>query len=112
GDRFVFQSEVLFATGSAELNEEGQKQIAQLAKTLTEIAKKFPKDIDWVLQVEGHTDKAPIATARFPSNWELSTARATSVVRVLAREGIPPEHLSAAGFGEFQPLDPGDTPAA
>jgi chemotaxis protein MotB len=112
GDRFIFQSEVLFATGSSDLNEEGTQQIAQLAKTLAEIAKKIPADIDWVLQVEGHTDKAPIATARFPSNWELSTARATSVVRVLAREGIPPRNLAAAGFGEFQPLDPADTPEA
>jgi len=112
GDRFVFQSEVLFAAGSAELNEEGGKQIAQLAKTLAEIAKKIPDDIDWVLQVDGHTDKQPIATARFPSNWELSTARSTSVVRLLAREGIPPQHLAAAGFGEFQPLEPGDDTAA
>lgn len=112
GDRFVFQSEVLFAAGSSELNEEGGKQIAQLAKTLAEIAKKIPGDIDWVLQVDGHTDKQPIATARFPSNWELSTARATSVVRLLAREGIQPQHLAAAGFGEFQPLEPGDDPAA
>ena len=112
GDRFVFQSEVLFAVGSSDLNEEGAKQIGELAKTLVDIAKKIPTDIDWVLQVDGHTDKSPIATARFPSNWELSTARATSVVRVLAREGIPPQHLAAAGFGEFQPLEPGDDPSA
>jgi chemotaxis protein MotB len=112
GDRFVFQSEVLFAAGSAELNDDGAKQIGELAKTLGEIAKKIPNDIDWVLQVDGHTDKQPISTARFPSNWELSTARATSVVRVLAREGISPQHLAAAGFGEFQPLEPGDDPAA
>jgi chemotaxis protein MotB len=112
GDRFIFQSEVLFATGSSDLNEEGTRQIAQLAKTLSEISKKIPADIDWVLQVEGHTDKAPISTARFPSNWELSTARATSVVRVLAREGIPQQRLAAAGFGEFRPLDPADTPEA
>ena len=112
GDRFVFQSEVLFATGSSDLNEEGAKQIAQLAKTLTEIAAKIPADIDWVLQVDGHTDKQPIATSRFPSNWELSTARATSVVRMLAREGIAPQHLAAAGFGEFQPLDPAQDPTA
>jgi len=112
GDRFIFQSEVLFATGSSDLNEEGTRQIAQLAKTLSEISKKIPDDIDWVLQVEGHTDKAPISTARFPSNWELSTARATSVVRVLAREGIPQQRLAAAGFGEFRPLDPADTPEA
>ena len=108
GDRFVFQSEVLFATGSAELGEEGQRQIAQLAKTLAEISRKFPKDINWVLEVDGHTDKVPIATARFPSNWELSTARAITVVRTLVREGIPAERLAATGFGEFQPLDPGD----
>ena len=112
GDRFVFQSEVLFPSGTADLNDGGQKQIAELAKTLIEIAKKIPNDIYWVLQVDGHTDRAPIATARFPSNWELSTARATSVVRVLVQEGIAPQHLAAAGFGEFQPIDPADDPSA
>ena len=112
GDRFVFQSEVLFAPGSADLGEEGQKQIAQIARTLIEISKKIPADINWILQVDGHTDRNPIATARFPSNWELSTARAITVVRALVREGLPAERLAATGFGEFQPIDPGDDPSA
>jgi chemotaxis protein MotB len=112
GDRFVFQSEVLFAPGSADLGEEGQKQIAQIAKTLVELSRKIPPDINWILEVDGHTDRNPIATARFPSNWELSTARAITVVRALVREGLPAERLAATGFGEFQPLDPGDDTAA
>ena len=106
GDRFVFQSEVLFASGSAELNPEGEAQIAQLATTLTEIGRKIPKDIDWILRVDGHTDRVPIQTAVFPSNWELSTARAISVVRSLVNHGVSPERLAATGFAEHQPLDP------
>ncbi|MFQ5775995.1 MAG: peptidoglycan -binding protein [Kiloniellaceae bacterium] len=105
GDRFVFQSEVLFASGSAELGESGQAQLARLAQTLKEIAVKIPKDLTWVLRVDGHTDRAPISTHEFPSNWELSTARAISVVKFLIDQGIPPDHLAATGFGEFQPLD-------
>jgi chemotaxis protein MotB len=108
GDRFVFQSEVLFASGSAELGEEGRKQIVQVAETLKTAATQFPANIDWVLQVDGHTDKRPIFTEEFPSNWELSTARAISVVRVLLDQGIPPRRLSAAGFAEFYPLDDRD----
>ena len=108
GDRFVFQSEVLFATGSAELGEPGKEQIATLASTLKEIMTRIPRDIDWVLRVDGHTDKVPIATAQFPSNWELSTARAISVVKFMISEGIPPNRLAATGFGEFQPLDDRD----
>ena len=106
GDRFVFQSEVLFASGSAELNPEGEAQIAQLATTLTEIGKKIPKDINWILRVDGHTDRVPIQTAAFPSNWELSTARAISVVKFLVNHGVPADRLAATGFGEYQPLDP------
>jgi chemotaxis protein MotB len=106
GDRFVFQSEVLFASGSAELNPEGEAQIAQLATTLTEIGKKIPKDINWILRVDGHTDRVPIQTAAFPSNWELSTARAISVVKFLVDHGVPADRLAATGFGEHQPLDP------
>ena len=106
GDRFVFQSEVLFASGSAELNPKGEAQIAQLATTLTEIGKKIPKDINWILRVDGHTDRVPIQTAAFPSNWELSTARAISVVKFLANHGVPADRLAATGFGEHQPLDP------
>ena len=106
GDRFVFQSEVLFASGSAELNPDGEAQIAQLATTLTEIGKKIPKDINWILRVDGHTDRVPIQTPIFPSNWELSTARAISVVKFLVNHGVPADRLAATGFGEHQPLDP------
>ena len=105
GDRFVFQSEVLFASGSAELGAAGQEQLGKLAKTLIEISGKIPKDLPWILRVDGHTDIAPIHTPEFPSNWELSTARAVSVVQFLVAQGIPPERLGATGFGEFQPLD-------
>jgi chemotaxis protein MotB len=112
GDRFVFQSEVLFASGSAELGAAGQQQMAQLAQTFKEIAGKIPKDLPWILRVDGHTDIAPIHTAEFPSNWELSTARAVSVVQFLIAQGIPPERVAAAGFGEFQPLDPDRTDEA
>ena len=112
GDRFVFQSEVLFASGSAELGEAGKIQMARLAGALREIAATIPEDINWVLRVDGHTDKNPIATYAFPSNWELSTARAISVVRFLISQGIHPENLAATGFGEFQPLDDRDTPVA
>lgn len=112
GDRFVFQSELLFATGSADLGENGQQQLAQLAKTLLDLSKQFPKDLNWVLRVDGHTDKVPIYNVRFPSNWELSTARAISVVRFLIAQGLPPERLAAAGFGEYQPLERGDSEEA
>jgi len=108
GDRFVFQSEVLFSSGAAELGENGRKSMAAFAKTLLEISKSIPPEIDWVLRVDGHTDKQPIHTARFPSNWELSIARALSVTKYLIARGIPPERLAPTGFGEFQPLDPRD----
>ena len=107
GDRFVFQSEVLFASGSADIGVNGRSQLARLAATLLEIASKIPSEIPWVLRVDGHTDVIPIATARFPSNWELSTARAVSVVKFLIDQGIPAQRLAATGFGEFQPLDSG-----
>jgi chemotaxis protein MotB len=109
GDRFVFQSEVLFATGSADLEEDGRKQIRKVADTLKDIGAKIPQDIDWILQVEGHSDRIPISTPLYPSNWELSTARAMSVIRLLIEQGIPPARLSAAGFGEFHPIDDRDT---
>lgn len=105
-DRFVFQSEVLFGSGSATLELSGREQMAQLAQTLLTIAEDIPPDIPWILRVDGHTDKVPIATAQFPSNWELSSARAISVVRFLVDQGVPPDRLVAAGFGEFQPIDP------
>ena len=105
GDRFVFQSEVLFASGAAELNQAGGQQLGQLAQTLRQISSEIPDELDWVLRVDGHTDVRPIHTAQFPSNWELSSARATSVVKFLIEQGIPPNRLVAAGFGQYQPLD-------
>ena len=108
GDRFVFQSELLFGTGEAELGTEGKVQLQQLADALLEIAAEIPDDIDWILRVDGHTDRRPIFTAVFPSNWDLSTARAVSVVNFLIDQGIPPQRLAATGFGEFQPLDDGN----
>jgi chemotaxis protein MotB len=107
GDRFVFQSELLFASGSATVADEGRPQLARLASTLKGIAADIPGDLEWVLRVDGHTDRAPINTYAFPSNWELSTARAVSVVKFLIEQGIPAERLAATGFGEFQPLDTG-----
>ncbi len=109
GDRFVFQSEVLFGSGDATLGDEGKVQIAELAKTLLDLAGKIPAGIDWVLRVDGHTDVRPISTPQFPSNWELSSARALSVVHALVADGVPPERLVAAGFGSYQPIDPGHT---
>ncbi len=105
GDRFVFQSEVLFESGSAELGVAGAQQLAALATALIEIARQIPAELHWILRVDGHTDRVPIATARFPTNWELSTARALSVTHFLVAQGIPPRRLAATGFGEFQPLD-------
>lgn len=112
GDRFVFQSEVLFGKGSDQLGNEGRSQIQQLAGTLKSITAKIPENIDWILRVDGHTDRVPIKTARFPSNWELSTARAISVVKFLVEQGIPATNLAATGFGQFQPIDPRDTEEA
>ena len=105
GDRFVFQSEVLFAQGQAAIGPEGQQQLAQLAIALNQIAAEIPDDIDWILQVEGHTDDIPVRAGRFADNWDLSTERALSVVRFLAEQGLPANRLAAAGYGEFQPLD-------
>ena len=105
GDRFVFQSEVLFQSGSADLGAGGKKQMANLAKSLLELSKKIPDDIDWILRVDGHTDSIPIFNEKFRSNWELSSARAISVVKFLIAQGISPQNLVAAGFGEFQPID-------
>jgi chemotaxis protein MotB len=112
GDRFVFQSEVLFPSGSADISPEGQSQLAKLAGALKEITKEIPPDLPWVLQVDGHTDRRPISSSRFPSNWELSTARAIAVARFLVTQGIPPDRVAARGFAEFQPLDPGDSEEA
>jgi chemotaxis protein MotB len=112
GDRFVFQSELLFASGEAELGQAGREQMATLARTLRDISKSIPTEINWVLRVDGHTDRNPIHTPQFPTNWELSTARATSVVRFLQSQGIPPQRLAATGFGEFQPLENGNNSEA
>lgn len=112
GDRFIFQSELLFDTGSDALGDRGRDEVRKLAATLKDITRQMPKDINWILRIDGHTDRRPITSDRFPSNWELSTARAIGVVRALAAEGIAPERLAAAGFGEFQPLDNGTTEVA
>ncbi len=109
GDRFVFQSEVLFGQGQADIAAEGEQQLAKLAVALTQIAAEIPEDIDWVLQVEGHTDDIPVRAGRFADNWDLSTERALSVVRFLASQGLPPNRLAAAGYGEYQPLDSAGT---
>ena len=112
GDRFVFPSDVLFNSGSAELKPGATAQLDKLADALKEVETKIPPDIAWVMRVDGHTDIHPIATPEFPSNWELSSARAISVVRYLMQAGISPEHLVAAGFGEFQPIDSGTSDEA
>ena len=105
GDRFVFQSEVFFDSGAAVLRPEGRAELDKLAGALLDLDKQIPSEINWVLRVDGHTDVRPIASAQFPSNWALSSARAISVVQYLIQRGISPQHLVAAGFGEFQPLD-------
>ncbi len=112
GDRFVFQSEVLFDSGSATLKPQGEEQLATFARTLQEIIKDIPDDLPWILRVDGHTDKRPINTPAFPSNWELSSARAITVARFLVANGLPAGRVAAAGFAEFRPLDPADTEEA
>lgn len=112
GDRFVFQSELLFSSGSADLGLQGQIELRKFAETLIDISRQIPEDLNWVLRVDGHTDRNPISTSRFRSNWDLSAARAIAVVRFLIAMGVPPERLAATGFGEYQPIDTADTPAA
>jgi chemotaxis protein MotB len=112
GDRFVFQSEVFFDSGQAILSPEGRVELDKLASALLDLDKKIPGEIAWVLRVDGHTDVRPIASSQFPSNWALSAARAISVVQYLISKGISPQRLVAAGFGEYQPLDPGNTEEA
>ncbi|MCL2715952.1 MAG: peptidoglycan -binding protein [Alphaproteobacteria bacterium] len=112
GDRFVFQSEVFFETGQATLLPEGRSELDSVASALIEINKKIPDDIPWVLRVDGHTDTRPVNTPAFKSNWELSAARAISVVQYLISLGVPADRLAAAGFGEFQPLDSATTEEA
>ena len=112
GDRFVFQSEVLFDIGSAKIGPEGERQLLELSTALRELSDEIPTDIDWVLQVSGHTDDLPINNPLYKDNWDLSSARAISVVRYLILAGVDPDRLSASGFGEFQPIDTSDSDAA
>ncbi len=112
GDRFVFQSEVLFPVGSADLTPTGISQMADLAASIRDIAKTIPPELPWLLRVDGHTDPQPLKGGAFASNWELSAARAIIVVKLLVAFGVAPEHLAATGFGEFQPFIAGDTPDA
>ena len=105
GDRFVLQSEILFASGSARIGKSGTRKLAQLALVIKQLAALIPADVHWILRVDGHTDRVPIVTEHFSSNWELSTARAVSVVEFLVGLGIAPTRLAATGFGEFQPID-------
>jgi chemotaxis protein MotB len=112
GDRFVFQSEVLFPSASATLQDSGKEELSKLALTLLDISKTIPPSVNWVLRVDGHTDRLPIHTPEFPSNWELSTARATAVLEYLISQGVPANRLAAAGFAEYQPVDTGTDDAA
>ncbi|MFN3348804.1 peptidoglycan -binding protein [Pseudorhodoplanes sp.] len=112
GDRFVFQSEVFFDPGQAVLKPEGRAEIDKIVTALVELEKQIPPDIPWVMRVDGHTDIRPIANVQFPSNWELSSARAIAVVQYMISRGISPQRLVAAGFGEFQPLDTDKTEEA
>jgi len=112
GDRFVFQSEVLFPKGATEINPRGSKELDKLATAIKQLEKEIPTDIAWVLRVDGHTDTDPINTPLMKSNWELSAARAIAVVKLLIEKGVPPNRLVAAGFGEFQPIDPSDSDEA
>lgn len=113
GDRFVFQSEVLFPPGSAELSAVGKQQLGAIAKVLQELAQRIPSDVNWLLRVDGHADRTPVrAGARYATNWELSAARAIAVSQLLMAEGLPPNRVAATAFGDNQPLDPGDTPEA
>jgi chemotaxis protein MotB len=113
GDRFVFQSEVFFDSGAAVLRPEGRAELDKLAGALLDLDKQIPSEINWVLRVDGHTDVRPLSgTTAFKNNWDLSAARAIAVVQYLISKGVPPQRLVAAGFGEFQPIDPGNTEEA
>ena len=110
GDRFIFQSEILFESGSTDIQSGGRVALSLIAKTLIDLSNQIPTDLNWILQVDGHTDKVPISTARFPSNWELSHARALEVVKFFIQQGIPADKLSANGYGEHQPISLGSSP--
>jgi chemotaxis protein MotB len=113
GDRFVFQSELLFEPGKAALTPSGIKEIDKLVPALLQLEREIPSDIAWVLRVDGHTDRRPLLpSAQFKTNWELSSARAIAVVQVLIERGVSPGRLLAGGFGEFHPIDAGETPEA
>ena len=112
GDRFLLPSELLFASGSATIGPDGREELNKLARVLLDVVRKIPEDIDWILRIDGHTDRVPIRTTAFPSNWELSTARAVSVVRYLAEQGVPEDRMAAAGFGEFFPVAEGTSEEA
>ncbi|MCM0614154.1 peptidoglycan -binding protein [Marinobacter sediminum] len=112
GDRFLLPSELLFASGSAQLGADGKGELDKLAQVLLDVVDSIPDDLDWILRIDGHTDLIPINTPQFPSNWELSTARAVAVVRYLAEQGVPERRMVAAGFGEFFPVADGTSPEA
>jgi chemotaxis protein MotB len=112
GDRFVFQSEVLFASGEATLSASGGGDLDKFAMVYQQLATRLPPDLPVIIEVQGHTDRAPIRSGRFPSNWELSTARAQQVVNYLIQQGIPPERLAAVGMAEYHPIDPANNPEA
>jgi chemotaxis protein MotB len=112
GDRFVFQSELLFESGLATISPEGQQEMTKLAQAVTELDKTIPAEINWILRVDGHTDVRPIQRGQFRSNWELSAARAVAVARFLVSKGVPPNRVAATAFGEFQPIEPGDSEEA
>ena len=110
GDRFIFQSEILFESGSADIQAEGRAALSLVAKTLIDLSDQIPTDLNWILQIDGHTDRVPIATAKFPSNWELSHARALEVLKFFIQQGVPADKLSANGYGEHQPISLGSSP--
>ncbi len=112
GDRFLLQAELLFPSGTAVLGEQGKTELKQVAEVLLQLIPAIPGDLPWILRVDGHTDKVPIRSVKFASNWELSMARAVSVVRYLAEQGVPEQRMAAAGFSKFHPIDPADTEEA
>jgi chemotaxis protein MotB len=112
GDRFVLQAELLFASGSADLGDAGRRHLADLAQVLRSVAGQIPDELNWILRIDGHTDRVPIRNEQFSSNWDLSTARAVSVVRFLASQGIPEDRMAATGFSKFHPVDPAATDEA
>ncbi len=109
GDRFIFETELLFDSASADLQLSGKEKLSEIGLTLKETTNDIPSDIDWIIMVEGHTDKKPIQTIRYPSNWELSSARANTVLKLLLDLGFPPNRLASAGYGEFYPISNGET---